>query len=188
MKLNRQRFATLVAGFALLAGLFFAGPAVAGPGGHGDGARHGQHGKRFEKMQAELGLSAEQAAQIKTIMESNKEEMKRLHEQMRGVFTPEQQAQMKAWREQRKQGDKQRPSREGMKEKFEQLGLTDSQREQLKSYREQIKAKRDSIKSQIAAVLTPEQQAKMEAKKAEWDAKRGERRGRRGGGERGGNK
>jgi Spy/CpxP family protein refolding chaperone len=181
MKLNRQRIATLTAGVALVTSLLLAGPAIAGPGG-GDGHRGPkQHGQRIEKMQAELGLSAEQVAQIKTIMESNKGEMKRLGEEMRAVFTPEQQAQMKSWREQRKEG--QRPTREGMKEKFEQLGLTESQRAQLKSYREQMQAKRESIKAQIAAVLTPDQQARLDAKKAEWKAKRGERRGPRGGGQ-----
>jgi Spy/CpxP family protein refolding chaperone len=182
MTLNRKRIATLIAGAGLLASMLFAAAASAMPGG---GERPGgdRLERRFEKMQAELGLSADQATQIKAIMESSKDEMKALHEQMKATLTPEQQAQMKAWREQRKQGGE-RPSREAMKERFEQLGLTDQQREQMRSVREQIKAKRESVRSQIHAVLTPEQQAKMEVRKAEFQNKRGRhgRRGHRGGG------
>lgn len=183
MNLNRQRFATVFATAGLVASLFFAGAASAeggrGPrgGGHGDGGRFEQ---RFEKMQSELGLSADQVTRIKGIMEANKADMKQLHEQMHATFTPEQQAQMKAWREQRKGGGGERPSREDMKAKFEQLGLSEGQRQQLKSYREQIKSKRENIRSQIQAVLTPEQQAKMEARRAELREKRGEGGGRGG--------
>lgn len=181
MNLNRQRFATTLATAGLVASLFFAGAATAeggrGPrgGGHGDGGRFEQ---RFEKMQSELGLSADQVTRIKAIMEANKTEMKQLHEQMQATFTPDQQAQMKAWREQRKGGGE-RPSREDMKAKFEQLGISEGQRQQLKSYREQIKTKRESIRDQIQAVLTPDQQAKWEAKKAEFRQKHDGQRGGR---------
>lgn len=171
MKLNRKRFVTTLAGVGLVASLFFAGAAVAGPGG-GDGHGRGGHlEKHFEKMQAELGLTPDQASRIKAIMDSNKGEMKQLHEQMRNTFTPEQQAQMKAWRENRQKGDP--PSGEDRKAKMDQLGLSDGQRQQLQGYREQIKSRRESIHSQIKAVLTPDQQAKMEAKKAEFRAKQG---------------
>jgi Spy/CpxP family protein refolding chaperone len=183
MNLNRQRIAMTLAGVGLVASLFFAGAATAAPGGGGGPRGGGNHEKRFEKMQAELGLTTDQASRIKAIMESNKDEMKQLHEQMKSTYTPEQQAQMKSWRENRTQG--QRPSREEMKAKMDGLGLSEGQRQQLKSYREQIKTKRESIRSQIQAILTPEQQAQMEAKKAEFRGKNGGK-GKGGRGDRGG--
>lgn len=179
MTLNRPRIAITLAGVGLVASLVFAGAATAAPGG-GDGPRGGHFEKRFEKMQADLGLTADQVSRIKTIMETNKQEMKSLHEQMRATFTPEQQAQMKTWREQRKDRTE-RPNREAMKQKWEQLGISDGQREQLKSYREQIKTKRESIASQIKAVLTAEQQAQWEAKKSEFRGKHRDGKKRRGG-------
>jgi Spy/CpxP family protein refolding chaperone len=179
MTLNRQRIAMTFAGVGLVASLFFAGAAVAAPGG-GGGPRGGGHHQRLEKMQAELALTPEQSSQIKAIMESNKAEMKMLQEQMKNTFTPDQQAQMKAWRENREKG--QRPSREGMKAKMDELGLSDGQRQQIKTYRQQIKTKREGIQAQINAILTPDQVAKMEAKKAEFRQKRG--KGGKGRGER----
>lgn len=178
MNLNRQRIATTVAGVGLLASLFFAGAATAAPGGPGPGGGHHIE-KRVEKMQAELGLTPDQVSRIKAIVDSNKAEMKTLHEQMRATFTPEQQAQMKAWKEQRKEA-KERPSRESMKERWEQLGLSEGQRQQLQGYREQIKNKRQSTQAQVQAVLTAEQQAKWEAKKAEFREKHRDGKGRRG--------
>ena len=183
MTLNRQNLAKLLATTGLVASLFLAGAATAEGGGGPRGGGHGGAGhfeKRIEKMQSELGLSADQVTRIKAIVDANKAEMKTLRDQMQATFTPEQQAQMKAWREQAKGKEKgQRPDREAMKAKWDQLGLSDGQRQQLKSYREQIKTKRESIRSQIQAVLTPEQQAKMEAKKAEWKGKHGGNHGRR---------
>jgi Spy/CpxP family protein refolding chaperone len=177
MKTHRQRFATALAGAGLVASLFLVGAATAAPGeggGHGGAGHH----QRFEKMQSELGLTPDQVGRIKAIMEANKDDMKALREQMKSTFTPEQQAQMQSWRQNRQQG--QRPSREDMKAKWEQLGISDGQRQQLKSYREQMKSKRQAIQSQIQAVLTPDQQAQWEAKKAEFRGKHGRRGQHRG--------
>ncbi len=176
MKFKTQRFTLALATAGLVATLALGGAATAAPGG-GPGHRGANHAQRMEKMQAELGLTADQVSRIKAIKESNAGEMKSLHEQMKATFTPEQQAQMKAWREQRKAGGE-RMTREQRKEQWAQLGLSEGQQQQLKSYREQIKSKRENIHSQIMAVLTPEQQAKMEAKKAEFREKhKGRHRG-----------
>lgn len=170
MKLHGTQIFSALAGLALVATLSFASPAIAGPG-QGGGHGRGDHAQKFEKMQAELGLTPDQTARIKTIMDANKEEMKLLHEQMRNTFTPAQQAQMKSARENGEKGK--RPSREERKANWDQMGVSDGQRQQLKSYREQIKTKRESIRSQINAVLTPEQQQKMAAMKSEHRGKRG---------------
>lgn len=177
MTLKPQSFAITLAGVGLVATLFFGGAATAAPGG-GPGHRGGaNHAQRMEKMQAELGLTPDQVTRIKAIKESSKGEMKTLHEQMRNTFTPEQQAQMKSWREDRKAGGE-RLTREQRQEKWAQLGLSEGQQAQLKSYREQMKSKRENVHSQIMAVLTPDQQAKMEAKKAEFREKhKGRHRG-----------
>lgn len=179
MKFQRKNLFRALAGIGLVATLAF-GSAVSAAPGEGK-VRTGQHhAQRMEKLKAELGLTEEQSTRIKAIMEANRSEMKGLHEQMRGVFTAEQQAQMKSWRESRKAGE--RPSREDMKSKWETLGVTDAQKEQLKSYREQMKTKRESVKTQIASVLTPDQQAQWEAKKSEFRGKHGKRGDRQRGG------
>ncbi len=168
MNLQRQRMLKALAGVGLAVTLVFSGAVSAEPG-QGKTRVGPNHQHRLEKLQADLGLTSEQTSQIKSIMETSRTEMKQLREQMRTVFTPEQQAQMKSWRENRKEGE--RPNREAMKSKWEALGLTDAQKDQLKSYREQMKSKREGTKSQIAAVLTPEQQAQWEAKKSEFRGK-----------------
>lgn len=173
MKSHRQRFVTALAAVGLMASLFLAaGPANAEPG-HGGGKDGGRHSQRFEKMQSELGLSADQTARIKAIFESRKGEFKSMRQQMKSILTPEQQAQMKSWRESRKQGAGERPSREDMKARFEQLGLTDAQRDQMKALRQSMKDDRESVNAQIQAVLTPDQLAKWQAKKSEWRSKHG---------------
>ncbi len=184
MKLQRNRILSTLAGFGLLATVFFAAPVVAAPGGGGHGGRgDGNHQQRFEKMKTELGLSADQASRIQAIMEANKGDVQQLRDQMKNTFTPEQQAQMKTLRESRKNGGE-KASREERKTQWEQLGLSDGQKQQMKNYREQMKTKRESIKAQISQVLTPEQQQKLEAMKSERAGKRGQRGGR-GGGEKG---
>lgn len=178
MKVSCKSLRTLIASAGLVAILTFTGTAIAAPGGGGHGHQRGQQGMRLEKMQAELGLSSDQVAKIKAIVQTNKEEMKSLRGQMKSVLTPEQQAQVKSWREKHKPGDK-ASRREAFKANKDALGLTDQQKQQLKTYREEIKTKRAAMRTQIEAVLTPEQKAKAEAKKAEWKAKRGERKDRR---------
>lgn len=178
MKLQRQRILNALAGIGLVATLVFTGAVSAEPG-QGRVRIEANQQQRLEKLQTELGLSSEQTAQLKSIMDANHAEMKQLRAQMRSVYTPEQQAQMKTWRESRKEGE--RPDREAMKANWEALGVTDAQKEQMKTYRQQMKSKRESMKSQIAGVLTPEQQAKWDAKKAEKREKHGKgKRGSRG--------
>ncbi len=177
MKFQRKNILRAMVGIGLVATLAFGGAVSAEPGHRGK-ARDGQHhAQRIEKLKSELGLTEDQSTRIKAIMEANQSDMKQLHEQMRGVYTADQQAQMKSWRENRKAGE--RPSKEDKKAKWEALGVTDAQKEQLKTYREQMKSKRENVKTQIAAVLTPDQQAKWEAKKAEFRGKHG-KHGKRG--------
>lgn len=177
MKFQRHNIFRTLMGIALVGTLALGGAVSAEPGQRGKHRDGQHHAQRIEKLKAELGLSQEQFDQIKSILEANRAEMRSLREQMRGVFTAEQQAQMKSWREERKAGE--RPKRGEMKSKWEALGVSDAQKEQLKSYREQMKSKREGVKAQIATVLTPDQQAAWEAKKAEFRAKRG-KRGHRG--------
>lgn len=174
-----KTFKASIVGVALLALCSFAGPATAERGQGGD--RQQKHQQRFEKMQSELGLSAEQAAQIKQIMESKKAETKQLREQMKATFTDEQRAAMKEARKNRKRGEGQRPSKEERQAQMAKLGISQGQIQQMKALREQMKEHRKQIKTQISAVLTSEQQAKMEEMRKNRKGKRGHRRGHRGG-------
>lgn len=183
MKLQRKQILSTLAGFGLLASVFFAAPVAAAPGGGHGGRGDGNHQQRFEKMKTELGLSADQASRIKAIMEANKGDMEQLREQMKNTFTPDQQAQMKAMRESYKTGGE-KLSKEERKAKWDQLGISEGQKQQMKNYRDQMKTKRESIKSQISQVLTPDQQQKLEAMKSQHRGKRGHRGGR-GGAEKG---
>lgn len=171
--LNMKRTVTTV---LVVVGLLVTS-AAAGPWGGEGKARHGRGDRtqKLEKLKTELALTPEQSQQIATLMESHRREMTALREKMKSTLTPEQQAQMESWKQNRGRGE--RPSREAMKAKMDELGLSDAQRQQMKSYRQQIRGQRESLRQQISAVLTPEQQAQLEAK---MQARRGGDRPRRG--------
>ncbi|MEJ1932746.1 P pilus assembly/Cpx signaling pathway, periplasmic inhibitor/zinc-resistance associated protein [Nostoc sp. NIES-2111] len=100
-----------------------------------------------------LGLSNEQKARIKQIMDNSRT-------QIEAVFTPEQKAKLEAARQarqaQRQQGQRPQAGRRG---NVADLNLTQDQKNRIKSIRQ-------SSKQQIEAVLTPEQRAKLQELKA----------------------
>ena len=173
--MKAKSFISVLTGLIVSCSLLLAGPALAD---RGQGKRGWNPDRMMEKMSTELGLSADQQAQIKSIFESHKPQFEQLREQMKSTFTEEQRAAMKEMRKNRKAGGE-RPSKEERQAKFAQLGVSEGQMQQMKSLREQMKAERESMKNEISAVLTPDQQTKLEEMKAKHKGKRG-RRGMRG--------
>ena len=173
--MKAKRLISVLTGLVLSCSLLLAGPAMADRG-------HGKRGfnpdKMMEKMSTELGLSADQQTRIKAIFESHKPQFEQLREQMKSTFTDEQRAAMKEARKNRKAGGE-RPSKEERQAQFASLGISDGQMQQMKSIRQQMKAEREAMKNEISAVLTPEQQTKLDEVKAKHKGKRG-RRGMRG--------
>jgi Spy/CpxP family protein refolding chaperone len=179
--MKSTKFFKLLTGLILSCSLLMAGPVLA-ERGQGHGKRGFNPDRMMEKMSAELGLSAQQQAQIKAIFESHKPQFEQLREQMKSTFTEEQRTAMKEMRKNRK-GAGERPSKEDRQARFAELGVSEGQIQQMKALRGQMKAERQSIKNEISAVLTPEQQSKVEEWKAKHKGKRGFRgkRGQRGG-------
>jgi protein CpxP len=175
MKIRRNKFKGLVAAIALTATVFLAAPGFA------EGNQHGKHGearhqKMMQRMQENLDLTDQQVTQIKAIFESHKEDFKRIKGEMKSTFTDEQRQAMKEMRQSRKQdGNQTRPTKEERQQRMQSLGISDGQRQQLASLREQMKSEREEMKTEMAAVLTPDQQAKLEEMKSKWKGKRGKR-------------
>lgn len=166
-----KSFGAVLASLVLACSLLVSGPALAERGrGHGGGGE-----KMLQKMSTELGLSATQTAQIKQIYESHKPRMQQIHEQMKSTFTEDQRNAMKEMRKNRKGTDGQRPSKEERQAQMAQIGISEGQMQQMRSLREQMKTERESIKSEVNAVLTPDQQAKLEQMKSNWKNRRGKR-------------
>ena len=99
---------------------------------------------------------------------------------MKSLFTEEQRAALREMRRNRRNGNGERPSREEMKQRMAEMGISPEQMEQMGSLRRQMKAKRESMRAEISAILTPDQQARFEQMRAERKNKRGRRGGRRG--------
>lgn len=144
-----HRFSLGLAAFLLIAFAAMS-PAYAqrggrggmGPGGMGPG-KGGPHEMRMEMGQCmidELGLSAEQVAQIKAIKERQRDADKDLIKEMQDL--------RKEMREARRSGDE---------TKFEQL------RTQMQAKAEQLRAARQAMHEAVMNVLTPEQRAKFDA-------------------------
>lgn len=168
-----------VVSLALATSILLTLPAAA----EGKGPHHGKRDpqKMVQRMQEKLGLSDQQVTQVKAIYASHEPNLKNLREQMKQTFTDEQKQAMKeSWKENRGKGEKLTP--EQRQQKMAELGISQGQLQQMKSLREQMKNERELIKKEIAAVLTPEQQQKLEQFKAD-RPKRGER-GKRGGAKR----
>ncbi len=107
-----------------------------------DPAKREEMHKRFAQN---LGLSAEQDAKIKSIRES-------FHEAHKAEFEA-----MKAKHQEMRK----------LKESGADEQTMAAKREEMKAQFAGLKTAREDLKSQIKAVLTPEQQAKMEAMKAQ---------------------
>ncbi|HLO87935.1 MAG TPA: P pilus assembly/Cpx signaling pathway, periplasmic inhibitor/zinc-resistance associated protein [Nostocaceae cyanobacterium] len=104
----------------------------------------------------ELGLTDAQKQQIKQINQNTRA-------QIEAVFTPEQRAKLQAAKQARGQGQRQRG-----KEVWQSLNLTDAQKAQIRQIKE-------SSQKQITAVLTPEQQAKLQQLRQNWQQRRQQR-------------
>ena len=158
-----------------------------------------EDGNRLEnhmaRMQQALGLTDEQAAQIKSLREAQRTAMQTSREsnrqQIEALLTPEQKEKFSTMKQRgHKRGHKmgkrgKRSGGERMQKRMdkrmtrmqEKLGLSDEQVAQIKSLREAqhtaSQAARDSHRQQIEALLTPEQKEKFNAMK--------QKRGKRGG-------
>ena len=176
--MKAKNFFKLLTGLILSCSLLLA-PALA-ERGEGKGKRGFNPERMMEKMSAELNLTQDQQTQIKGIFESRKAKFEQYREQMKSTFTDEQRAKMKEMRKNRKSAGE-RLSKEDRQARWAEIGITEQQKQQMKALREQMKAERESIKNEISAVLTAEQQAKLQEMKAKHKGKRG-KRGPRGGG------
>lgn len=194
------KLATLgILGLTTIVGASF--PAQAEPNGGSNGAPHA--GRKHRGEWAGLNLSAEQKAQIKTIMQNaranvqavrndtslspaeKKAQLKAIHadskSRISAVLTPEQQAKWKAMRQEKR-------------DTLRELGLSESQKAQIKAIRQNSKAqiatvrndtslsdvqKREQIRAirrdsmqRVAAILTPEQRAKLAQLRREYRGQR----------------
>ena len=135
-----KKFTTAVAVTFLGAALAFAAPHEGGKGFGG----HGRHGMFGKKLAQELGLTDAQKAQIKDIRKASREENKAFFEQAHAT--------MKEFFEAKKAGD---------------TAKVDSLKPAIDAQRAQMKQLRGADEAKIAAVLTPEQNAKWQQFKAE---------------------
>jgi Spy/CpxP family protein refolding chaperone len=165
-----------------------------------DSSLHFQKGQ----MMQNLNLTDDQKTQLKSMREEmkqqhsaiqndasltadqKKEKMKSLRQsqmqKMNAILTPDQQAKMKAFREQR---GKNQGMQKGHKMMKDQLGLTTDQKNQMRALHESMQQQRNAIQNdaslsadqkkekmkelhkaqmgKVNAILTPDQQAKMKA-------------------------
>lgn len=170
---QKALLALLMAGAMLL-----SAPTLAQPGQRGgDGAQRGA--RMMQRLSSELNLSAEQESQLKSMFEARRGDMKQYREQMQTIFTDQQRAALKEMRKNRKSGDGQRPSKEAMRQRMQEIGVTPEQMAQMRELRGQIKAQRESMNEEISSILTPEQQSKFQEMRKKWKGKRGNRGGGR---------
>ena len=136
-------------------------PGFAKQGGRG-GSKHGMS-KRGGAMGEKRGfmggrlmqmLSADQKAQFKSIMQSNREQGKALHDKMRAI----------------------REANQG------KSNLDAASKAELMALRKQMKAHREGMDAKIASILTPEQKVVFEQQRAEREKRFAEFGGKRGGG------
>jgi periplasmic protein CpxP/Spy len=116
-------------------------------------ARDGQAGARMERTFKSLNLTETQRNQMKAMREAGRAEMER-------IFTPEQQAKLKAAKAEGR-GDR--------KAIMQSLNLTDAQKTA-------IKALKQRQRLSIEAILTPEQKAQLAQKRAEMKARYGNKK------------
>jgi periplasmic protein CpxP/Spy len=143
-KLTRQ-ILTLAAGAVLLMAPILSQSAQ---------ARDGQGGGRMERGFRDLNLSESQKNQMKALREAGRTEMER-------IFTPDQQAKLKAAKAEGKRGDR--------KALMASLNLTEAQKTAIKSLK-------DRQRQSFEAILTPDQKAKLEQKRSEMKARYGNKK------------
>src|SRR5262245_9842655 len=147
------------AGAAVLAlGLAGVGLAADEGAGRGDGSgRWGMHGRHGDFMRG-LNLTDDQKAQLKTLREQQREEMKPVFEQQRALR------------------DQIRQALESGKPDATRIGQLEIQSHQL---RLQMKAAHEKAMASFVNVLTPEQKAQWEKMKQEREQRREQFRERR---------
>lgn len=106
---------------------------------------HKKEGGRWAK----LNLTDAQKQQLRQIEKDSRQ-------QIEGVYTPQQLAQLKAARTEHKEGQ-----HANRRDVMKSLNLTDSQKAQIKQIREAQKAKMDTV-------FTPEQKQQLEQQRAQW--------------------
>jgi periplasmic protein CpxP/Spy len=116
-------------------------------------ARDGQGGARMERGFKSLNLTEAQKNQMKALREAGRVEMER-------IFTPDQQAKLKAAKAGGK-GDR--------KALMTSLNLTEAQKTA-------IKALKQRQRLSMEAILTPEQKTKLEQKRSEMKARYGNKK------------
>ena len=129
--------------------------ALAQPGGP-DGGK----GPSLAKMQQQLDLTDEQMATIREIQKSGGDRA-----EVRAVLTPEQQAKAAELKKARKNDRAERRTR-----MQQELGLSDEQVAKMAEIR-----KAGGSREEVHAVLTPEQQAKLEEMRANRPDKKGKK-------------
>ena len=132
----------LTSSAALMAALAIAGTAIAAPGGHGMGQRDG---KRVERMLDAVDATDLQRAEVQTVMDELKPQRKALGQQLREANRTLRQADATA------------PGFAALAdEQAQSIGQLTTERVRLQS----------EIRSRIAAILTPEQRARLAEKRA----------------------
>lgn len=99
-----------VASLVIALALFVSVPAFANEGGWDGKGNYGE--KKVERLKEKLSLNDAQAAQIKAILDSKKEQMialkKQTHDQINAVLTPEQRQKYEAMKKEFKEKHKER--------------------------------------------------------------------------------
>jgi hypothetical protein len=124
---------------------------------------HHQHRDPLVRLQAKLHLSDSQVSQLRPTFAEMRQDHEANHQQFRAfmhtVLNPQQLAKLDA-------------EPQGEHHHRTDLGLSDSQKAQMKGYWEQhrgeMKAEHQKVDSAMMAVLTPDQQAMLKEMRAHW--------------------
>ena len=169
--MKMMKFQGAMIGLLFIGSVFFAGPAAA-ERGHRGGKMNPE--KIVQRLTKKLNLDEVQASQVKVIFDSHQGRLTEIREQMKSTFTDDQRSAMKERRKNRKRGGE-RPTKEERQAIAAELGISQGQRQQMKSLRGQMIAERQALRTEIATVLSPEQQAQFEQMKQRRRGKRGQR-------------
>jgi Spy/CpxP family protein refolding chaperone len=166
-------------------------PASDSGGKTGPGYSPQGQGGRADMIKNKLGLTDAQMEQLRSMREKNQSERKAhmdaVNKRIKALLTPDQQALWDKSVGEMKPGGQ---GGQGMKGKFkavfQEMGLNDSQKSQIRSImqeeRGKMQAQRQTVENEMKSILTPEQSAKFEEmKKArmEGGGKRGDGKGMR---------
>ena len=114
------------------------------------------HSKRFERMSKHLELSEDQKSQIKPLVEAMKQQIQNERDAFRNHLNPEQLSKLDELKKERRRGHR------GLPEKLE---LNEGQLTAFEQMKSNVKAHRKLFKENFQALLTPEQQQKLEQRK-----------------------